>query len=192
MPKAIMVKCVHHWLIESPNGRFSLAKCKKCGEYDAMPNSMTEGVWAQALAIRGNSKRIPIVRDDTERTTFLQEKIKEDKEKIKKELILQETLEATQRKRVPIQYTNAVKIRVLLDLMKGKTITETSKINKVPTSTIHGWRKTYSNYPKVKTSGDIEIFKKIIIKKFETENNLSSIARDYDIPRRTLRDWIKK
>ena len=76
--------------------------------------------------------------------------------------------------------------------MKGKTITETSKINKVPTSTIHGWRNTYSNYPKVKTSGNTEIFKKIIIEKIGAKGNISNIAKDYDMPRRTLRDWLKK
>jgi len=178
--------CVHHWLIESPNGKFSLAKCKKCGEYDAMSNSIANGVWSQA-----SPKRKPVIKDDIEREVFLQEKIKEEKERIKKELVQQKILKAELRKRTPIQYTDKVKIRVLLNLMKGRTIAETSRINKVPTSTIHGWRNTYSNYPKVKTSGNIEIFKKIIIEKIETEGNISNIAKDYDMPRSTLRDWLK-
>ena len=179
--------CIHHWVVESPNGKFSLAKCKKCGEYDAMFNSLTEGAWTQTS---GNKKRES--SEESERVVFLQEKIKEDKERIKKELQLKEALKTELRKREPIQYTNTVKLEVLLDLTRGKTLTETSKAHNVPIGTVHGWRKTYSNYSKVKTSGNIEIFKKIIIEKTELESNLSSIAKDYDMPRRTLRDWVNK
>ena len=187
-----MTNCVHHWLVASPNGPYSLAKCKKCGEYDAMSNSIEVGGWTGSPAAQ--AKRTPI-HEDIEREVFLREKIKEDQEKAKKEFAIQEALKearkAESRKRIPVQYSNAVKILVLLDLIKGKTIAETSRANKVPTSTIHGWRNTYSAYPRVKTSGDIEVFKRIIIEKAETESNLSSIARDYNIPRRTLRDWVK-
>ena len=38
---------------------------------------------------------------------------------------------------------------------------------------------------------DEDYYEIIIIEKAETESNLSSIARDYNIPRRTLRDWVK-
>jgi len=178
--------CIHLWMIESPNGKFSLAKCKKCGEYNAMLNALPEGGWTASAP----SKRAPV--DDTERKMFLQERIKEDKERIKEELIQQEILKAELRKRTPIQYTNTVKTQVLLDLTRGLTITETSRIHKVPPSTIHDWKKIYFNYSKAKISGNIEIFKKIIIEKIEIESNISNIAKDYDMPRRTLRDWIKK
>jgi len=181
----ITVTCIHHWLIESPNGKFSLAKCRKCGKYDAMSNYIPEGAWAPTPT------RVT-VEDNTERKIFLQEKIKEDKERIKKKLVPQEPLKTELGKRTPIQYTDAVKTQVLLDLIRGKTITETSRINKVPTSTIHGWRTTYSNYPKVKTSGNTDVLKKILIEKIGTEGNISNIAKDYDMPRRTLRDWLKK
>ena len=181
--------CVHHWIIETPNGPFSLAKCKKCGEYDALQNFTVGNAWSQKEIKSAKSDA-----GDTEkaRKLFFEEKIKEDKEKIEKELIQQEILKAELRKRIPIQYTDAVKTRVLLDLINGKTIAETSRVNKVPDSTIRGWRNLYSNYPKVKISGNIEIFKKIIIKKIGTESNVSDIAKDYDMPRRTLRDWVKK
>jgi hypothetical protein len=174
--------CTHHWLIESPNGPYSLAKCKKCGKYDAMFNSLTETVWAQGTSPKRASE------DTINREVFLQERIK-------KELVLpvlQEPLKKELIKRSPIQYTDAVKTQVLLDLIRGKTIAEVSRINKVPTSTVHGWRNTYSNYPKVKTSGNTEIFKKIILEKIGTEGNISDIAKEYNMPRRTLRDWAKK
>ena len=86
-------------MIESPNGKFSLAKCKKCGEYNAMLNALPEGGWTASAP----SKRAPV--DDTERKVFLQERIKEDKERIKEELIQQEILKAELIKRTPIQYT---------------------------------------------------------------------------------------
>jgi transposase-like protein len=152
-----------------------------------MSNSIEVGGWTGTAPSGKASTEINI-----ERKVFLQEKIKEDKERIKKELGQQKILKAELRKRTPIQYTDEVKIQVLLDLMKGKTITETSRINKVPTSTIHGWRNTYSNYPKVKTSGNTEIFKKIIIEKIEIGGNIANVAKDYGMPRRTLRDWLKK
>lgn len=181
--------CIHFWMIESPNGKFSLAKCKKCGKYDAMLNALPEGgMWAGSPAAQ--AKRTP-TQEDIERKVFLQERIKEDKEK---KLVLQESLktEPELRKRTYVQYTNNIKTQVLLALTRGKTITEVSRIYKVPTSTINGWKRTYFNYSKAKTSGNIEIFKKIIIEKIELNNNISSIAKDYDMPRRTLRDWIKK
>jgi len=178
--------CTHHWLIESPNGPYSLAKCKKCGKYDAMFNSLLEGVWSQTAPAKRASM------DSVNREVFRQERIKEDKERIKKKLVQQEPLKTELGKRTPIQYTDTIKLQVLLNLMKGRTITETSKINKVPTSTIRDWRKTYSNYPKVKTSGNTEIFKKIIIEKIEIGSNISNVAKDYGMPRRTLRDWLKK
>ena len=171
--------CTHHWLIESPNGPYSLAKCKKCGKYDAMFNSLLEGAWSQTTPSKRASE------DTINREVFLQERIK-------KEPVLQDPLKKELVKRSPIQYTDAVKTQILLDLIRGKTITETSRINKVPTSTIHGWRNTYSSYPKVKTSGNTEIFKKIILEKIGTEGNLSDIAKEYNMPRRTLRNWAKK
>jgi len=183
--------CTHYWIIESPDGKFSLAKCKKCGKYDAMLNALPEGGW---LA-HSPSKRIH-VHEDIERKVFLRKRIKENEEsikeeKIKEETVLQKPLKTELMKKSPIQYTDIIKFQVLLDLMKGKTVTETSRINKVPTSTIHGWKKTYSNYPEVKTSGNIEIFKKIIIEKIKSNSAISNIAKEYNMPRRTLRDWAK-
>lgn len=186
------IKCVHHWIIESPNGPYSLAKCKKCGEYDAMLNALPENGWSAYASPKQIS-----TQEDIERRMFLRKKIKENEEKIKEERIKKETVKQKPLKtklirKAPIQYTDIVKIRVLRDLIKGRAISETSRIYKVPTSTIHGWRKTYSSYPKVKTSGSIEILKKVLIEKIKIDNNVSNIAKDYNMPRRTLRDWIKK
>jgi len=179
--------CVHHWIIEQPKGPYSIQTCKKCGEIDAARNYIGDIVWS-----RPQGHKVENLEEEKDRQLYLNEHLKEDKEKIEKELIQQEILKAELRKRIPIQYTDAVKTRVLLDLINGKTIAETSRVNKVPDSTIRGWRNLYSNYPKVKISGNIEIFKKIIIKKIGTEGNISDIAKDYDMPRRTLRDWVKK
>jgi len=156
-----------------------------------MLNALPEGGWTASAP----SKRAPV--DDTERKVFLQERIKEDEkrtkeERIKKETVLQKPLKTKLIRKTPVQYTDIVKIRVLRDLMKDKTIAETSRIHKVPTSTIRGWRKIYSSYPKVKTSGNTEIFKRIIIEKTETGGNIANVAKDYNMPRRTLRDWVKR
>ena len=65
---------------------FLYSKCKKCGEYDAMSNSMNVGGWTGSPASQAKAKQAPI-HEDIERKVFLQEKIKEDKERIKKEIM---------------------------------------------------------------------------------------------------------
>jgi len=32
--------CVHHWIVESPNGEKSKGTCKKCGSVDAFYNTL--------------------------------------------------------------------------------------------------------------------------------------------------------
>lgn len=31
------VKCIHHWVIETPNGPVNMGVCKKCGEEKGFP-----------------------------------------------------------------------------------------------------------------------------------------------------------
>ena len=71
--------CVHHWKIESPNGPFSLAICKKCGEYDAVSNSFGETAWTQK-EIKGTA----VKNSEQARQIFLRERMAEDRERLKK------------------------------------------------------------------------------------------------------------
>jgi len=36
------MKCVHHWILESPNGSWCKGKCKKCNEVGEFRNSVDE------------------------------------------------------------------------------------------------------------------------------------------------------
>ena len=37
-------RCIHHWVIEAPNGRCSIGACKRCGLQREFRNS-TETAW---------------------------------------------------------------------------------------------------------------------------------------------------
>lgn len=39
--------CIHHWIIEIPNGPKSNGICKKCGETRVYINTFSEGVWTE-------------------------------------------------------------------------------------------------------------------------------------------------
>lgn len=39
------VTCVHHWIIEIPNGAKSDATCKKCGATRQFHNTFGEAMW---------------------------------------------------------------------------------------------------------------------------------------------------
>ena len=178
--------CPHHWLIAAPSGPFSLATCNKCGEHDALRNSIHENAWMQK-EVKGTAKR-----DEAERQIFLKEKIKEkiieDREKIKK--AKKERVSALKETKEDYSsYSPEIKTMVLISLLTNSLI-ETSRKFKVPESTIRGWKKTCLDYTNARDSGNIEIFKKIISEKIKTEANISKIAKDYGMPRRTLRNWI--
>ena len=46
--------CVHHWLIEAPNGRESTGKCKRCGVLRSFTNSTESVMWEQTNTLRNN------------------------------------------------------------------------------------------------------------------------------------------
>ena len=54
--------CVHHWLIEAPNGRESTGVCKRCGKKRSFANSTENVMWEQTNTLRNDlrgSLRIP-------------------------------------------------------------------------------------------------------------------------------------
>ena len=46
--------CVHHWIIESPNGRESRGSCKHCGKTKEFVNSTESVMWEQTNTIRND------------------------------------------------------------------------------------------------------------------------------------------
>ena len=55
-------KCVHHWIIDSPNGRESRGTCKRCGKSRSFPNSTENVMWEQTNTLRSELRhpiRIP-------------------------------------------------------------------------------------------------------------------------------------
>ena len=103
----------------------------------------------------------------------------------------------TKKIRVVATYEDDIKFKVLMDTDLF-SIAETSRRNCVPTSTVSDWKKQYSSYQNVKDSDNRELFKRVVVKKVitlqlnDTEVNVAQIARDYNMPRRTLRDWLNK
>ena len=58
----IRAKCVHHWVIDAPNGRESRGACKHCGRKRSFPNSTENVMWEQTNTLRSelrNTVRIP-------------------------------------------------------------------------------------------------------------------------------------
>ncbi len=49
--------CVHHWSIESPNGRESLGVCKRCGAKKRFSNSTESVMWEQTNTLRNDANR---------------------------------------------------------------------------------------------------------------------------------------
>ena len=44
--------CVHHWAIESPNGRESRGVCRRCGSERSFANSTESVMWEQSNTLR--------------------------------------------------------------------------------------------------------------------------------------------
>ena len=38
-------ECIHHWVIDKPNGPVSYGKCKNCGEHSEFKNSVQGSGW---------------------------------------------------------------------------------------------------------------------------------------------------
>ena len=179
--------CVHHWKIESPNGPFSLAICKKCGEYDAVSNSFGETAWTQK-EIKGTA----VKNSEQARQIFLRERMAEDRERLKK--IRGQKSKIKTKPRIPVnkltsKYPEELKIEILLGISRGATIKEVARKHNVPSSTVHDWKRIYSDWKKVQTSGNIDTFKQLILEKNKTEKNVTKLAKEHNIPRRTLRNW---
>jgi hypothetical protein len=49
--------CVHHWLIETPNGRESTGLCKRCGATKSFANSTEQVMWEQTNTLRNDLNR---------------------------------------------------------------------------------------------------------------------------------------
>lgn len=56
-PKPSGKACVHHWQIESPNGRESTGVCKRCGAQKAFSNSTESVMWEQTNTLRNDANR---------------------------------------------------------------------------------------------------------------------------------------
>lgn len=44
--------CVHHWLIDAPNGRESVGHCSRCGKERSFTNSTEAVMWEQTNTLR--------------------------------------------------------------------------------------------------------------------------------------------
>lgn len=49
--------CVHHWVIETPNGRESGGVCKRCGAHKSFSNSTEQVMWEQTNTLRNDLNR---------------------------------------------------------------------------------------------------------------------------------------
>ena len=49
--------CVHHWLIDTPNGRESQGVCKRCGATKEFSNSTEQVMWEQTNTLRNDLAR---------------------------------------------------------------------------------------------------------------------------------------
>ncbi len=59
-------RCVHHWVIEAPNGRESRGKCKNCGKSKVFANSTENVMWEQTNTLRNDLRsavRVPRPED---------------------------------------------------------------------------------------------------------------------------------
>ncbi len=46
--------CVHHWIIESPNGRTSAGVCKRCGDTRDFANATENVMWEHTNTLRSS------------------------------------------------------------------------------------------------------------------------------------------
>ena len=48
--------CVHHWIIEAPDGRESMGSCKHCGVAKEFSNSNESVMWEQTNSLRNEAR----------------------------------------------------------------------------------------------------------------------------------------
>ncbi len=46
--------CVHHWIIDAPNGRESVGRCKRCNIARSFTNSTEAVMWEQTNTLRNS------------------------------------------------------------------------------------------------------------------------------------------
>lgn len=46
--------CVHHWIIDAPNGRESVGRCKRCSIVRSFTNSTEAVMWEQTNTLRNS------------------------------------------------------------------------------------------------------------------------------------------
>ena len=49
-----VANCVHHWIIDAPNGRESVGSCKHCGVTKGFANSTESVMWEQTNTLRND------------------------------------------------------------------------------------------------------------------------------------------
>jgi hypothetical protein len=49
-----IANCVHHWIIDAPNGRESVGSCKHCGVSKGFSNSTESVMWEQTNTLRND------------------------------------------------------------------------------------------------------------------------------------------
>lgn len=49
-----VANCVHHWIIDAPNGRESVGSCKHCGVTKGFSNSTESVMWEQTNTLRND------------------------------------------------------------------------------------------------------------------------------------------
>jgi len=112
--------CSHHWIIEPPNGPWSLGTCNKCKEIDAFKNSMPETSWTGPPK-KGRDKKNEIVT--------------------KEEFLSQREPELSPSN--GSKYKTEFKMKVVQEVsIYGRT--EVRKKYKIPETTLRSWVKLYS------------------------------------------------
>ena len=49
-------ECIHHWLLDQPNGPMSSALCKLCGVTEEFPNSLAGSNWTKPSGVPNSNK----------------------------------------------------------------------------------------------------------------------------------------
>lgn len=55
--KQMRRRCLHHWIIETPQGATSRGHCKRCGMMKRFPNAAEDSIWGAAGAGLGRWAR---------------------------------------------------------------------------------------------------------------------------------------
>ena len=121
--------CLHHWIIESPNGLWSLATCKKCKKVDAFKNSLDEPLWSPPIKSLPPNVKSRAIKN-------------KDKDMITKEEFL------TQMDPQPIKSNGSkYETEFKLKIVQETNIYGRTKVRKkygLPETTLRGWIKRYT------------------------------------------------